>query len=154
MPEPESLRVAAAAYEFERCTSLDALGRRIGDWVGRGARTGARLLVLPEYGAMEAADAVGAVTGLDLAASLRAVAEAMPALSWPRCCSACNPSAVSGPRARGWSSVAVARFSAAAARAEESTSQTYGVRLGLCMGLRGGGERSPERMDRPQEVCA
>ena len=76
MSEPTSIRVAAAQYPLDELASFAAWTDKIERWVADGAATGARLLVFPEYGAIEiAATAGGAVAG-DLAATLAAVAAA------------------------------------------------------------------------------
>lgn len=71
------LRVAAAAYPLERIPSWDAYRAKIEGWVGEAAGAGARLLVFPEYGALELT-ALGGADG-DLAAQTDALQPMLPA---------------------------------------------------------------------------
>ncbi len=73
---PDRIRVAAAQYPIEAPASLAAWREKQARWIGEGAATGARLLVMPEYGLMEIAHAFGHSIAGDLAASLAALAGA------------------------------------------------------------------------------
>jgi len=68
-----SLRLAAAQYPVGRPASFDAWARNIEAWVGEAVADGARLLVFPEYGALELASTFGAAMEADLAGQIRAV---------------------------------------------------------------------------------
>ena len=68
------VRAAAAAWPIERLAGRAAWEAKIGAWVGEAAGRGARLLVLPEYGALELAGALEGVPDGDLAAQCAAVA--------------------------------------------------------------------------------
>ena len=72
---PDTLAVAAAQYPIGEPKSLDDWQDKIARWVEDGAATGARLLVFPEYAAIEQAAALGPEVSGDLAATLEAVAE-------------------------------------------------------------------------------
>jgi len=72
------VRVAAAAWPVERLSGFAAWQAKLGAWVGEAAAHGARLLVLPEYGALELAGALAGVPEGDLAAQLAAVAAEAP----------------------------------------------------------------------------
>lgn len=71
---PDTLRIAAAQYPIGELATLDEWRDKIARWVADGARTGASLLVFPEYAAIEQAAAFGAAVKSDLAATLEAVA--------------------------------------------------------------------------------
>ncbi|MGE0255816.1 MAG: carbon-nitrogen hydrolase family protein [Alphaproteobacteria bacterium] len=70
--------VAAAAWPVERLAGFDAWQAKLGAWVGEAAARGARLLVLPEYGALELAGALAGVAEDDAAAQIAAVAAVAP----------------------------------------------------------------------------
>jgi predicted amidohydrolase len=72
---PETLRVAAAQYPIGQPATLDEWRDKIATWVADGARTGADLLVFPEYAAIEQAAAFGPQVAGNLEASLKAVAD-------------------------------------------------------------------------------
>ncbi len=72
------IRVAAAQYPLEALGTLAAYRDKLARWVAEAAGNGARLLVFPEYGAMEYASAAGAAAAADLQASLAAVSDALP----------------------------------------------------------------------------
>lgn len=74
--EPRVLTVAAAQYPLDPASSLTAWEAKASAWVETGAATGAQLLVLPEYGAIELAAAAGANATADLQRTLSAVADA------------------------------------------------------------------------------
>ncbi len=76
---PELLRIAAAQYPLDRFDTLDAYRAKLETWVASAASDGARLLVFPEYGAMEFAGADASAAG-DLAASLQAASVATAAM--------------------------------------------------------------------------
>lgn len=80
MSQPPSLTIAAAQYPIDRLASLDALCAKLTRWVEDAATAGAHLVVFPEYGAMEIAGTCGDAIAGDLQASLRAVADRMPAV--------------------------------------------------------------------------
>lgn len=69
------LHVAAAQYPLDPLPTMAAWRKKIDRWVDDGARTGARLLVFPEYGAMELAATAGPEAAADLQSSLAAVAD-------------------------------------------------------------------------------
>lgn len=66
-------RVAAAQYPLDWLDDWDDYQGKLDYWVGSAAADGARLLVFPEYGAMELATLAGAAVAADLAASIEAV---------------------------------------------------------------------------------
>jgi len=72
---PDTLRIAAAQYPIGAPRSLEEWQAKVERWVDEGAATGARLLVFPEYAAIEQAHALGENIYSDLAATLEAVAE-------------------------------------------------------------------------------
>jgi predicted amidohydrolase len=72
------VRIGVAQYPLDAFADLAAWFDKLALWVDDAARSGAQLLVFPEYGAMEAASPDG--VGRDLSASLRAVSHAMPTL--------------------------------------------------------------------------
>jgi predicted amidohydrolase len=75
---PDRLIVAAAQYPIGRPASLLDWEMKIRQWVAEGATTGAQLLVLPEYAAIEQAAAFGPAVSDDLARTLAAVADQAP----------------------------------------------------------------------------
>lgn len=75
----ERLVIAAAQYPIDRPADLDAWVEKASRWVADGAATGARLLVFPEYGAIEIAATFGEEVGADLQRTLAAVADAAEA---------------------------------------------------------------------------
>jgi len=72
---PDTLRIAAAQYPIGAPRSLEEWQAKVERWIDEGAATGARLLVFPEYAAIEQAHALGENIYSDLAATLEAVAE-------------------------------------------------------------------------------
>ena len=74
------LRVAGAQYSLDAVADLDAFARKLDRWVADGASTGARLLLFPEYGAMEIAAVAGAEAASSLTRSLAAVADRLDAV--------------------------------------------------------------------------
>jgi len=70
-----NLRVAAAQYPIDQPASLEAWRDKIALWVATGAKTGADLLVFPEYAAIEQAACFGPEVSGDLDATLEKVAE-------------------------------------------------------------------------------
>lgn len=52
-------RIATSAYRIERLAGWSAYEAKLAEWVADGARTGASLLVFPEYGAMQLAAFAG-----------------------------------------------------------------------------------------------
>jgi predicted amidohydrolase len=71
----DTLKVAAAQYPIDQPATLSAWRDKIAKWVAEGAKTGAELLVFPEYAAIEQAAALGAEVYGDLEATLKAVAD-------------------------------------------------------------------------------
>jgi len=74
MTTRDTLKVAAAQYPIGKPASLDAWQDNVARWVEQGAATGARLLVFPEYAAIEMAAAFGAEVSGNLEATLTTVA--------------------------------------------------------------------------------
>jgi predicted amidohydrolase len=72
------LKVAASQYPLDNLASMDAWRDKTARWVAEGAESGARLLVFPEYGAIELAATRGAAVAADLQQTLAAVANLMP----------------------------------------------------------------------------
>ncbi|WP_181708524.1 carbon-nitrogen hydrolase family protein [Chthonobacter rhizosphaerae] len=70
-------KVAAAQYPIDRLSNLDAYEAKIADWVDRAASEGAKLLVFPEYGAVELT-ALSGDRASDLRASIEALDRLMP----------------------------------------------------------------------------
>ncbi len=68
----DPIRIAAAQYPIELLPSFDAWAAKLRDWVKRAVENEARLLVFPEYGAMELAG-IEPQAARDLAASLELV---------------------------------------------------------------------------------
>jgi predicted amidohydrolase len=99
------VRIAAAQYPPEALGSLGAYRDKLARWVGEAADAGAQLLVFPEYGAMEYAAPAGESVAGDLAASLAAVSDALPAMDAAHAELARRHNvhilAASGPSARG-----------------------------------------------------
>src|SRR5262245_66223881 len=62
--------IALAQYPIERLASFQAFEAKIGRWVDQAAKSGARLLVFPEYGAMELVALLPQDVQQDLQASL------------------------------------------------------------------------------------
>jgi len=75
MSHLETLKVAAAQYPIDQPATLEAWQDKIARWVAEGAATGAKLLVFPEYAAIEQAAALGEQVYGNLDATLEAVAE-------------------------------------------------------------------------------
>jgi predicted amidohydrolase len=71
-------RVAAAAYPLEPLHDWAAWSARLSAWVADGAATGARLLVFPEYAAMELAYLAGPDVAGDEMACRAAVSDRLP----------------------------------------------------------------------------
>lgn len=69
------MRVATAAYPLDPVESWDAYAEKLERWVASGAKTGAELLVFPEYGVMELAMLAGAKVANDLEGCLHAVSD-------------------------------------------------------------------------------
>ena len=74
MPTPKLLKVAVAQYPIGQLSTMSEWHEKAASWVGRGADTGARLLVFPEYGAVEVAATFGSRIASDLQRTLSAVA--------------------------------------------------------------------------------
>jgi predicted amidohydrolase len=108
------LRVAAAQYPLDEVRSLDAWAAKVTRWVHDGAETGARLLVFPEYGAMELAATGGPAASSDLVASLASAADRMAEAGrvWSRLAAGHDVYilAPSGPEHRGGGFVNAARL--------------------------------------------
>jgi predicted amidohydrolase len=75
----KTLKVATAAYPLDVFRDWSDYAAKIHSWVSEAAENGARLLVFPEYGAMELATLAGLEAAGDLEQSLHAVAERIPA---------------------------------------------------------------------------
>lgn len=75
MSNASTLKIASAQYPFDRHESLELLEAKVRDWVAEGARTGADLLVFPEYAAIEIAGCFGDVVSTDLQKTLECVAD-------------------------------------------------------------------------------
>jgi predicted amidohydrolase len=75
MTKRTTLTVSAAQYPIGQPDSLDAWEAKIADWVAAGAKTGAELLVFPEYAAIEQAACFGPSVYSDLQTTLEKVAE-------------------------------------------------------------------------------
>ena len=71
---PDRLVVAAAQYSLDAAADMDQWAARSARWVAEGAATDARLLVFPEYGAIELAAPSGPAVCADLGRTLAAVA--------------------------------------------------------------------------------
>jgi predicted amidohydrolase len=71
----QTLKVAAAQYPIGEPASLAEWEAKIASWVAEGAKTGAELLVFPEYAAIEQAACFGPAVSSDLATTLERVAE-------------------------------------------------------------------------------
>jgi predicted amidohydrolase len=104
-PQTARLRIAAAQYPPEALATLGAYRDKLARWVAEAAGAGARLLVFPEYGAMEYAAPAGTSVAGDLAASLAAVSDALPEMDAAHADLARRHGvhilAASGPSARG-----------------------------------------------------
>lgn len=71
------MKIATAAYSLDWLDSWAQYEDKLASWVADAAGNGAKLLVFPEYGAMELATMSGAETAADLQGSIRAVSERM-----------------------------------------------------------------------------
>jgi predicted amidohydrolase len=116
------LAIAAAQYPLEAFPSLGAYRDKLARWVADAAGNGARLLVFPEYGAMEYAAAFGEAVTSDAKASLAAVSDAMMDMDGAHAELArrhrVHILAASGPSVRGARTLNVARLFAPSGRAE------------------------------------
>ncbi len=72
--DAQVLKVAVAQYPNGQLSTMSEWHEKAASWVGRGADTGARLLVFPEYGAVEVAATFGSRIASDLQRTLSAVA--------------------------------------------------------------------------------
>lgn len=81
----DRLTIAAAAYPLDWFDSFGDYEAKIANWVADAAGHGARLLVFPEYGAMELASLGGRVASSDLEAALSEVARHRPAADRLHC---------------------------------------------------------------------
>ncbi len=79
MKATRRIKIATAQYPLDPVASIDGWASKVADWVATGARTGADLLVFPEYGSIEVAAAGGPLVTNDLGATLEAVASAASA---------------------------------------------------------------------------
>lgn len=75
---PATLTVAAAQYPIDRHATVGALMAKLERWVADAAAGGAKLVVFPEYGAMEIAGTCEDRLASDLQLSLAAVADRLP----------------------------------------------------------------------------
>lgn len=69
----DRIRIAAAQYPIERLVDFDAYRAKLGRWVERAVGEKARLLVFPEYGAMELASALGDEVAGDLSRQIEEI---------------------------------------------------------------------------------
>ena len=67
------IKIAAAQYPIEEITSFAAFESKLSRWVSEAAAADAKLLVFPEYAALELAQAAGPETSRDLYDSLSAL---------------------------------------------------------------------------------
>jgi len=74
MAAPDKIRVASAQYPIDQPETLFEWQDKVADWVAAGAKTGAQLLVFPEYAAIEQAAAFGPDVYGSLPATLEEVA--------------------------------------------------------------------------------
>jgi len=74
MTAPNLLKVAVAQYPIGQLSTMAEWRDKAARWVAQGAETGARLLVFPEYGAVEVAATFGSKIASDLQRTLSAVA--------------------------------------------------------------------------------
>lgn len=72
------MRIAAAQYPIDWHADLDAWRAKTRRWTEEAAEAGARLLVYPEYGAMELASIFGAEVAGDIWGSIRAMQTLRP----------------------------------------------------------------------------
>jgi predicted amidohydrolase len=77
MVPAKQLRIASAQYPLEKLPSLGDYRSKLARWVAEAARNGAKLLVFPEYGAMEYAGAREESLAGDLEGYLAAVSDAL-----------------------------------------------------------------------------
>lgn len=75
MSSESILKIASAQYPFDRHETFEALEAKVRVWVAEGARTGAELLVFPEYAAIEIAGCFGDEVSRDLQKTLECVAD-------------------------------------------------------------------------------
>lgn len=68
-------KIATAAYPIDWLESWSQFEDKLSSWVYEATGAGSRLLVFPEYGAMELASLAGKEVAADLQGSLRAVAD-------------------------------------------------------------------------------
>lgn len=73
-----SLRIAAAQYPIDRLADLGSFEMKLSQWVAKAVEGGAKLLVFPEYGAMELASIFGDSVAGNLARSMAAIQELLP----------------------------------------------------------------------------
>lgn len=71
-------RIAAAQYPIDWFDDFAGYEQKLTHWVAEAAGAGARLLVFPEYGAMELASLAGREIAGDLAGSIAALQEVLP----------------------------------------------------------------------------
>ncbi|WP_170373405.1 carbon-nitrogen hydrolase family protein [Ruegeria arenilitoris] len=71
------MRIATAAYNLDWLDSWAQYEDKLDAWVSKAAGQGAKLLVFPEYGAMELSTLAGAEVAGDLERSIQAVSERM-----------------------------------------------------------------------------
>jgi predicted amidohydrolase len=76
MAARDRVKVAAAQYPIDRPGAMQEWRDKTERWVREGADTGAKILIFPEYGMVEAAAAFGVTVAADLQRTLAAVAEA------------------------------------------------------------------------------
>lgn len=77
MTGTDRIRVAAAQYPIDKLSDMGAVRDKLARWVAEAAAGGAKLLLFPEYGAMELAALRGEKIAADVAASFEAVFDLM-----------------------------------------------------------------------------
>lgn len=70
-----SIKIASAQYGFDQLATLEEWDAKVSRWVESGARTGAELLVFPEYAGIEMAGCFGPEVSGDLQKTLECTAE-------------------------------------------------------------------------------
>lgn len=73
-----SLHVAAAQYPIDRLKDLASYEMKLASWVAEAARSGAKLIVFPEYAALELTSLFGDLATRDFRAAIEKLQEALP----------------------------------------------------------------------------
>jgi predicted amidohydrolase len=79
------MKIAAAAYPLTEFSSFDDYEAKLTQWVTEAAQNGAKLLVFPEYGAMELSSLGGRAASMDIEAALHEVARHQPGVDRLHC---------------------------------------------------------------------